>query len=350
VCVFAGLSTYHPLRIPAIAALSFAFTVCVTVAEGGAQQRPRLVGPASAISFGVVVRGATVTADLPITNEGSAPLHINRVELTPPLRVTAMKAELAPGERGAIKIAFDTSQLLGPLTGEAHVLTDDPDTPELVVEVTGRVVRIVDAEPQPAIFLTAQRDHAAETSIDIVNYGEPPITLTGLEYGDDRYTITVATIDDGRRYRLTLRTKAGAAGGRRTEIIRVHTSSAELPVLPLLANTYLRERVYAFPESVEMGALPLPELTATPDAARGFSQTLMVYRPMTNDFTVSVPIVPPWLEVDTKRGPLGDRWQITLSLKPTALICAIDGTGGLAGSTALMPAPLQCGVSVRPAA
>jgi hypothetical protein len=46
-------------------------------------------------------------------------------------------------------------------------------------------------------------------------------------------------------------------GGKKTDTILVKTSSRTMPLLKISANTYLRERVYTFPDEVDLGALRL---------------------------------------------------------------------------------------------
>ena len=54
-------------------------------------------------------------------------------------------------------------------------------------------------------------------------------------------------------------------GGKQSDVILLHTSSPTTPVLRVLANIYLRERVYAFPDAVDLRIIPLADIKARPE-------------------------------------------------------------------------------------
>ena len=75
-------------------------------------------------------------------------------------------------------------------------------------------------------------------------------------------------------------------GGKRTETILVRTSSRTRPLLSIAAYTYLRERVYTFPDAIDLGALRLEDTRAHPALLQSTAQTLMVYQSGGTDFQV----------------------------------------------------------------
>ena len=54
-------------------------------------------------------------------------------------------------------------------------------------------------------------------------------------------------------------------GGKQSDVILLHTSSPTTPVLRVLANIYLRERVCAFPDAVDLRIIPLADIKARPE-------------------------------------------------------------------------------------
>jgi hypothetical protein len=67
-------------------------------------------------------------------------------------------------------------------------------------------------------------------------------------------------------------------GGRRSDPIVVATSSPTTPSIRIVAHTYLRNRVYVFPDSVDLGSIDLARATSKPDLLGRLAQTLMVYQ------------------------------------------------------------------------
>ena len=86
-----------------------------------------------------------------------------------------------------------------------------------------------------------------------------------------------------------------------------------MPVLTIPANTLLRERVYTFPDAVELGSLPLSAMRANP---RDNAQVLMVYQSRGRDFRVVATSDVPGLSIRTERAASGDRYQLTIGLDP----------------------------------
>ena len=88
--------------------------------------------------------------------------------------------------------------------------------------------------------------------------------------------------------------------------------------MTVMANTILRERVYAFPDVVNLGAIPLA-VASDPRNTSALGQTLMVHSPESETFELSVTSAPSFLDVTSERGPQGDRYQLTLTLRPDGL-------------------------------
>jgi hypothetical protein len=126
-------------------------------------------------------------------------------------------------------------------------------------------------------------------------------------------------VEEGRRYRLTLRLKPDGPGGRHSEPIVLRTSSRSAPSITVVANTLLRERVYSFPDEVDFGTLSLSRIERDPELLKAVTQTLMVYQFGGADFTVRARTALPQLAITSERGPQGDRYQNTISVIPERL-------------------------------
>jgi hypothetical protein len=152
-----------------------------------------------------------------------------------------------------------------------------------------------------------------EQSIELVNHEPAPLEIRSVSHPRDRFATRIEPIEPGRRYRLTLTLDGTGAGGRSADQIIVTTSSQSTPVLTILANTFVRERVYTFPDAVDFGTLPLGAVETNPALLARFAQTLMIYR-KEPDFDVAMMSDIDLLDVRASRGPRGDRWQATVTL------------------------------------
>ena len=93
-----------------------------------------------------------------------------------------------------------------------------------------------------------------------------------------------------------------------------------MPTLGLVVNSYLRERVYTFPEAVDLGTLQWADVERSPDLLDRTAQTLMVYQVGGHDLAASFGSDIPGLAIAAARGPRGDRWQAVLKLDRAAVV------------------------------
>jgi hypothetical protein len=282
----------------------------------------------SAFDFGERTGGADIEHEYRIRNTGAVAVRIRQVALTPPLRVTRMPARIAAGDEAPIVVRMDGNAIEGRVDARIVVVLDDPQTPQVEFRWFGRLVPTIEVETPGAFYLAGQRGEAAEASVTIVNHGDEPLTLATPEHPTDRFTSRLATLDEGRRYRVTIALLPDGPAGRHAGEMTLRTSIPARPLLRIPVNTYLRERVYTFPDAVDLGNLRLADIRTDPGLLERTAQTLMVYRKGSDDFRVDIATDVPGLVVSAERGPRKDRYQFTLRLDPRHALAAraIRGT------------------------
>jgi hypothetical protein len=279
-----------------------------------AADSPQAVFSETTFKFERVLAGAVVEHDFALKNAGGTPLRILGVQMTSPLIVTSMPASVAPGSEARIRIRLDTSGLRGHFPGAIQVSLDDPSFPDVDLGFEGDVVPSVEVSPAPAFFLAGRRGEHRQASVEIINHEPEPLRVDELHHSNDTFSTKLQTVEDGRRYRLTLFLKPDGPGGRHSEPIVLTTSSRSQPELTIVANTLLRERVYTFPDAVDLGTIRLSDIDRAPQLLPRLAQTLMVYQFGGTDFNVSLRTDLPQLAFRSERGPQGDRYQNTLTL------------------------------------
>ena len=278
--------------------------------------KPKAVFPSMSVNFGKVIQGSSVEPEFVVKNDGSAALQIQKVNMTGPIKivVTKMPSHIAPGAEGIIRLKLDTSKINGEIDGEISVSLNDPSLPEAQLELRGQVVGPIELSPMPAFFVAAQRGENKSSSIEIINHEPEPIRIEKIEHASTRFTTGLETIKEGQHYRLNLTLDSNAAAGRQADTILLKTSSKSTPQLKVVANTYLHERVYAFPDAVDFGKFSLDQVRQNPNLLQQIAQQFMVYQKGGSDFRVEVSTDLPNLNLKAVRGAAGDRYQVVVNL------------------------------------
>jgi hypothetical protein len=295
-----------------LALIVWLISVCST--EGIARS-PQVVGVDRDFDFGRVLKGTVVEHQFVLKNDRASRLVIDELRLTPPLTLVDAPATVPAGAEGIVRVRLDTSRITGLFEGRIVLSIADSGDAPIGLTFGGTVYQTVEAAPRPAFFVVTERGQTQEQSIELVNHEPEPVEIEGVSHGHDRFTTRLETLEPGKRFRLTLALDGKGPGGRRSDLIVVTTSSRSTPVVRIAANTFVRERVYTFPDAVDLGSFPISAIEVDPALLDKLAQTLMVYRKGTGAFDVKLMSALDVLDIRTERGPLGDRWQATITLK-----------------------------------
>ena len=274
---------------------------------------PKAAFPDTQFTFNAI-QGTEIEHEFVLRNEGAAALRILGVRWTAPLTFARVPAHIEPGGEVRMRVHLNTAELRGPFEGQILISLNDPVLPEARLLFQGRVVPSIELSPQPVFFVAGQRGERREAAIEIINHGSEALTIHSVEHPSERFTTRLETLEEGRRYRLSLILDPNGPGGRKTDTILVKTSSQVRPLIRIPANTYLRERVYTFPAAVDLGTLRLADIKEHPDLLQQTAQTLMVYQSGGSDFRVKASTNLPILDLKWERGPKGDRYQSAIAL------------------------------------
>ena len=274
---------------------------------GSDANAPQAVLRETVFDFGEVVRGRRVEHEFTIGNAGSAPLMIHKAAMTPPLRIERMPAQVPPGGSAALRFVLDTGRVAGRFEGQVILFLNDGRLPEVRLAVEGNVVNVVEVAPIPAFFVAAARGERKEQALEILNHDATALKIEAVQHPPGRFTSRLETVAAGQRYRLTVAVRPDAAAGRSTDAIEVRTSNASRPVVRIPVNLWIHERVYAFPEAVDLGTVPASVLDP--------AETVMVYQAGGKDFRATARTDLPGVDLLMERGREGDRYQLTVRLR-----------------------------------
>lgn len=123
----------------------FGVTAVLTVLLTACGGQPEIVINEISLQLGDVVNGAVIQRELIVQNQGQADLNIEAV--TTSCGCTQASVEpmtIPPGGSGTLHIEFDSgahgSELTGQIIRQVFIASNDPQQPEIVVELAANIL------------------------------------------------------------------------------------------------------------------------------------------------------------------------------------------------------------------
>ena len=185
-------------------------------------------------------------------------------------------AVVPAGGEGTITVSWDTGQVRGNVESEAVAYLGDPAQPPVRLLLTAIVKPGVEVLPYPAVFVSVFAGDSAERSLTIVNNDEQPLTITRVEAAGPHSKARVEMEETGKRYRIIVVVPTGVPPGRYREQVYVETDHPARSRLTIPVNVFVKAEVYANPEAVDFGVVPLSHLEKEPGLVQLLIQTVMI--------------------------------------------------------------------------
>ena len=153
----------------------------------------------------------------------------------------ARPEERSPNGKGPqwrVELTIDSWAPVGAITGPAVVRTDYAKQREVLIPLSGFVRPIVLVEPPSGQLGALNVAGTAKVNLRVRFFGTTPVHLTGAEVNVAGTSVTIAPIEAGRLYGLTLQFSPAVAAGPLAGKLILKTDSPKLPVyeFPLTAS------------------------------------------------------------------------------------------------------------------
>lgn len=270
---------------------------CPAPAAAQAEQ-PRAVLAGTEHDFGAADRGTVVGHTFTVRNAGTTNLVFERAEVTDPALTLRLRKVLLPGEEGQIRLELATEQVRGFLRASAILATNDPRLPAVTLSLQGWVKWRIDVLPQAAVFLSAYRGEPGARELTIVNNDARPLALRLVRAPAARFSATLDTREEGRRYLLVVQARPEAPAGRHAELLEILTDDPQTPRLQIPVYLFLKNKVYADPDEADFGTLDRARLQRSPELLPYLTQSFQVRHQSNPDFQIHVESDLPWLRLE----------------------------------------------------
>jgi hypothetical protein len=213
-----------------------------------------------------VRKGESVHVEFVLANQGDGPLEIKNAEPACGCTVASYDKKIAAGEQGKVKAQLDTSNFVGPIAKHIAVLSNDPDTPRLVLTIQADVVAFVRVQPTYVRILHVQTQAAAPTAVTLWSTDDKPLDLGDIEAPAPWVSATARPATAAERlpdvaaeqWRLEVTLGPDAPAGPLSGSIRVATGHPGEPEIEIPLSGNVRRILHVQPGSADFGTVALP--------------------------------------------------------------------------------------------
>jgi signal peptidase I len=223
-----------------------------------AAERPRLIAGETVVELGRVPPTTRLEPTLTLANAGDVLLEVGGFRSSCScLRPSVEALKIAAGERATLTLGLHTSDLSGPFSEWLTLTSNDPEQPELRLEVRGTVFRLVEAVP-PFVKLEITPDSWADTVVTtrILNHGERPITVEDPVGSNPAFAARLVPHRPGFEYALEIRATRVLGTGNHYGKFTLPTSAPEAPKIEVTAFVPGLPAVVATPRTLPLPAAP----------------------------------------------------------------------------------------------
>ncbi|MCK5375467.1 MAG: DUF1573 domain-containing protein [Acidobacteria bacterium] len=129
---------------------------------------------------------------------------------------------------------------VGPVNAVLEVHTNHPKAKTVPVKVFGVIRALLHVTPSQVQFGSVEAKKQSGRNLIVVNNrsGGVKVTVTGASVNDAAFAAEVVTIEEGRRYQVTVTVKPDASPGPRDAVLTLKTTDSQFPELkvPVRAN------------------------------------------------------------------------------------------------------------------
>lgn len=206
------------------------------------QVLPRALVRFNAVQHEPMEQKITVVADEDVKDfkvtgvKSSEPFLLAAVE---PVAADQLLAGKSP-QQYEITLTMEEKPPVGPVNALLEIETNHPKAKTVSVKVFGVVRALLHVTPSQVQFGSVEAKKQPGRNVIVVNNrtGGVKVNVTSAVVDDSAFDADVVTIEQGRRYQVTITVKPDASAGPRDAVLTLETSDPEFPKLevPVRAN------------------------------------------------------------------------------------------------------------------
>ncbi len=191
-----------------------------------AMAAPAIMSPDPVYDFGEMDNSNKVERSFVVKNVGDEALVISDVKTTCGCTVAELeKNTLAPGEETTIAATFNLKGKQGVQSKKITVMSNDPETPNYILEIKGNSVATISLEPSLLNLgrIVDNDSHSQSVTVKSTKEGHTFKIERLVVPEDAQFSAEVEEVEPGKEYRITATTQPGLVAGMLNGRITVMT-------------------------------------------------------------------------------------------------------------------------------
>lgn len=227
---------------------------------------PKIKFDQTAYDFGTTALVQSVTGTFTFQNVGDAELQVQTPKPACGCTVAGVKPDrLKPGEKGELTFKLSLLNIVGPYHKSITVPSNDPQQPELKLDINGIVKPTFEITPKQAMFGEVHVNASASTTVTVKRVDGKKLAIKTMEITDPAVRVRTEPVDDtGQAHRLLLDVRADGEPRWFTATVQGITADSEGAVFSVPVTARFVGDVVVTPDQVSWNIIDEDEPAEKP--------------------------------------------------------------------------------------
>ncbi|MDI6793331.1 MAG: DUF1573 domain-containing protein [bacterium] len=209
--------------------------------------------------FGAAGQQEKIVHEYRFKNTGKETLVIKSVNSSCGCIAEILSPKTIPaGENGSIKVTFETRRYRGKQAKSIFVETNDPDEPEIELEISGMIKTEVAVVPEFLYFGDIEKGKTLTKEIKLIQIGNEELNLEKVEVSANYLSAGVSNLEDERHRGFKIKVGLNSDTppvGKFAEVITLHTNFRERPRIDVPVAGNILGRIRVKPQALSLGSM-----------------------------------------------------------------------------------------------
>jgi hypothetical protein len=201
--------------------------------------------------FGEKTPDQVVSHTFVLQNGGTQPVHIANVRTSCGCTTAALKTNtIDPGQSADLAVILTLQGRKGPQRKTIYVESSDPTVGNLRLEVAGQVTTPIAVQPEGLHFGSLARDGDVARDVLLVARTNVTFHVKVVRPSSSGFAAEATTQEEGKAYRITIRSLGPRIGGTSHTLVQVETDLAAMPVVSIPVTAFTVSDIVAAPATL----------------------------------------------------------------------------------------------------